>query len=100
MALQVLVVLRVPFVHVWYLFQLLHIHGNSEEVDALLALCDLCEWVRECTFKRNAHATHSDDGRDEFHQKVWDLQQRREEVIQKVDKKAFNVRTVVVLHTR
>ena len=49
MALQDLVVLRVPLVRVWRLFQPLLILRNCEEVDALLALCYLCESVRECT---------------------------------------------------
>ena len=99
MALQDLVVLRVPLVRVWCLFQPLFVLGNSEKVDALLALGNLSECVRESTFTRNAHATYSDNRRHELHQKVRDFQQRREEVVQKVDEKTFNVRTIVVLRT-
>ena len=99
MTFQDLVVLRVPLVRVWCLFQPLLILGNSEEVDALLALGDLRECVRESIFTRNVHTTYSNDGRHELHQKVRDLQQRREEVIQKVNEETFNVRTIVVLRT-
>ena len=52
-ALKDLVVLRVPLVRVWCLFQPLLVLGNSEEVDALLSLGNLRECVRECTFTRN-----------------------------------------------
>ena len=50
---QDLVVLRVPLVCVWGLFQPLLIFGNGEEVDTLLALCYLSEWIRKCTITRN-----------------------------------------------
>lgn len=98
MASQDLVVLRVPLVRIWCLFQPLLVLRNGEEVDALLALGNLREYIRECTLTRNVRTTYSNDGRHELHQKVRDFQQRREEVIQKVNEKTFNVRTVVVLH--
>jgi hypothetical protein len=36
-----LVVLRVPFVRIWCLFEPLLILGNGEEVDPLFSPCDL-----------------------------------------------------------
>lgn len=38
-----------------------------------------------------------DNGRDEFYQEIRNLEQGREEVFQKVDKKSFDVGTIMIL---
>ena len=45
----------------------------------------------------DAEVTYSDNGCYKLNQEVRDLQQRREEVIQKVDEESLDVRTIVIL---
>jgi len=46
---------------------------------------------------RQSAVTYSDDGCHELNKEVGDLQQGREEMIQKVDEKSLDMRTVVIL---
>jgi len=84
-------------VHVRRLFEPLLIFGDGEKVDPLFALCDLLTQVGKRASKEKSIATHSDDGCHKLNQEAGDLQQGREEMVQKVDEKALDVRTVVIL---
>ena len=47
--------------------------------------------------KEKGTAAYSDDGCHKLNQEVGELQQGWEEMVQKVDEKSFDVRTVVIL---
>jgi hypothetical protein len=84
-------------VRIWGLFEPLLILGNGEEIDPLLALCDLCTHVGVTLRRRDILVTYSNDGGHELNQEVRNLQQRREEMVQEIDEESLDVRAVVIL---
>ena len=95
-----LVVLRVPLVRIWSLFEPLLILGDGEEIDPLLALCDLCKHVGVTLRRRKIPVTYSNDGCHELNQEIRNLQQRRKEMVQEIDEESLDVRAVVILCAR
>ena len=74
-----LVVLRLPLVRVRRVLKPLLVLGDGEEVDLLVPLRD------------------TDDGRDELDQELGHLQQGRVEVVEVVQNKTLDMRTIVIL---
>ena len=54
--------------------------GNGEEIDRLLPM------------------THSDDGSNELNEEIGELEKRRVEVVEEVDDKSLDVRSIMILN--
>ncbi len=66
-----LVILRVPFVGIWCLFEPFLILGNGEEIDPLFSSCDLRRLI---SHSKSNDTTHSDNWSHKLDQEVRNLQ--------------------------
>ena len=86
-----------PLVRVGGLLEPHFIFGDGVEVDDLLAFPNLQDESAMFVTHTYVDVTYSNDRSDELHEELRDLQERRVEVVQVVDEKALDMRTIVIL---